>query len=64
MLDLMVNAISVMLYYTTMKSLIDEQTEISEQAGIFLEIHKRAGQNKRSRVEFLLKSNKRAGGKC
>ena len=31
----MVNAISVMLYYTALKSLIDELTEISEKAGIF-----------------------------
>ena len=35
LLDLMVNAISVMLYYTTLKSLIDELPVISEQAGIF-----------------------------
>ena len=40
----MVNAISVMLYYTTLKSLIDKQTKISEQAGIFFKfINEQAG---------------------
>ena len=60
----MVNAISVMLYYTSLKSLIDEQTEIKKQAGIFLEIHKQAGRNKGTGWTFLLKYNKRAGRKC
>ena len=40
--------------------LIQDQTEISKQAGIFLEILKRAGQNKQAGRTFL-KPNKQAG---
>ena len=37
---------------TTLKSLIQEQTEISKPAGIFSEIPKRVGQNKQAGENF------------